>query len=871
MWDSLFIWKKVVQENPIHDLQYQQLLWLNPALAGEIQRHVRDVLFEDIRELKKDELYDNNDIVSEAKIQKAKLELISELEKLSELTDNPQHIVVIVDGCFTNHRLLILLKKILGKEHFSKFVKVVPIDYDAKADNAYLEEQLSINHSLFILGGSLSDTYNMNGSHYTSALSQSIQEVADEYAPRYLNKRFIGICFWQQYLANVIGIANKNSSGIIATLKGPSQFAPSNCTIQELEYINPIFGDVLAGLSNQWNNSHFSSAFTRNGYVSFDLLKSEWNLGVVPLIKDEATGGIVGWGSKNGNILWVQFHPEISFLEHTFHTKKHLRKIVPALSVSEEDQEKILSNYDIWNRIKRDIGEAFYTFSLLSYIKDINLSYQQISAMFSESVPAETVSYGEAMTRLVKTNSDRVNFIMEQNNHLDSDEMVAKWIDAIDKKWRLLLNYQLDWKVSRSIGEISEILGIRSIVDLIKDHQEMQGSGNYVVRDLGAGDGNTLKELYNNLKNRDIIFYGTGDYIYFDLFTTINSTRYKEQMHEELIILFVEKVVGEFKKLHGASTIQKIKQAIANISFSKNDTIQNSSMTNKKTLMFEGEHESALSQEIQDNFEQHMGELEELKTYITENIYTLFSGFFQKIYISKFNDIRIQEPIISHIDFQYSIRATSHVNGREYMKIISEYFYNSAKPGSIFIDNGIHQSYTSIPRLKELYDVSFDIVGGNFKLVYDTQKNYFSSVIITKEKEYSDEFWEAHLDANHILVPLKEAYRSTFFQLEYFIRNFITSNFKNSIVFWNFNDQIIDTLKIIMQELKNKNTENIPGIILDLINHIAKNYHDKWVQYDCIDITVLDKYLLDGESLKTILKRDIFIPIWMNIHANRDY
>lgn len=54
----------------------------------------------------------------------------------------------------------------------------------------------------------------------------------------------------------------------------------------------------------------------------------------------------------------------------------------------------------------------------------------------------------------------------------------------------------------------------------------MQGSGNYVVRDLGAGDGNTLKELYNNLKNRDIVFYGTGDYIYFDLFTTINTTHY---------------------------------------------------------------------------------------------------------------------------------------------------------------------------------------------------------------------------------------------------------------------------------------------------------------------------------------------------------
>lgn len=43
------------------------------------------------------------------------------------------------------------------------------------------------------------------------------------------------------------------------------------------------------------------------------------------------------------------------------------------------------------------------------------------------------------------------------------------------------------------------------------------------------------------------------------------------------------------------------------------------------------------------------------------------------------------------------------------------------------------------------------------------------------------------------------------------------------------------------------------------------------MQYDCIDIEVLDRYHLDGENLKTILERDIFIPDWMNIHANRDY
>lgn len=460
---------------------------------------------------------------------------------------------------------------------------------------------------------------------------------------------------------------------------------------------------------------------------------------------------------------------------------------------------------------------------------------------------------------------------MEDNAHLGDELVAQKWIDAIDKKGRLLLNYQLDWKVNRSIDEVSEILGIRSIIDLIQDHRKLQCEGNYVVRDLGAGDGNTIKELYSTIRNQDIIFYGTGDYIYFDLYSALGNTHFKELLPEEILILFVEKAVMEFRTLSGDSTIEKILQSIQNVLFSASDTIRNSSMTNKKTLMFESEHESPLSPEIQADFPKYESMLNELKAYVTGNIYALFSNFFKRIYISKFNDLVIRDELISKLDFQFSIRATSHVNGREYMKIISEYFYDSAKPGSIFLDNGIHQSYTSIPRLKELYEVSLDLANGKCRLIYNKKKNYFSSVIITKQIHYTDEFLEAHLDPNHIIVPLKEAYESTFFQLAYFIRNFIISNFKNNIVFWNFNEQITDTLKTIMKELEEKHIENIPGIILDLINHIAKNYRDRGTVYNEIDMSILDSYHIDGKSLHDILSTDIFIPTWMNVYADSDY
>ena len=204
------------------------------------------------------------------------------------------------------------------------------------------------------------------------------------------------------------------------------------------------------------------------------------------------------------------------------------------------------------------------------------------------------------------------------------------------------------------------------------------------------------------------------------------------------------------------------------------------------------------------------------------------------------------------------------------MKVISEYCNHSAKLGSVYIDNGVHQSYTSIPRIKELYEVSGDLHGTDFKLVYNREKNYFSSVIITKETDYGSDFWNKYLDRDHVLVALQEANRATFFRLEYFIRTFIISNFKNNSVFRDFNDMIVDTLRLIMEELGNNKKENIPKIILHLINHIARNYTNDGVHYNEITLPILDSYDIDGEDIYTILERDIYTPKWMNIHANRD-
>lgn len=868
MKSKILFWSKTHTSNPINDRQYQELLWLNPTLSDEIKKYVDSVLFSDTPVFLKEELYDNSWIIDDTEIQKAKQILLQELEELETLTGKTKHILLVVDDCFTNKLLWVTLRRILWKEAFSKYVERVDIDYKKKSDDAYLEEKLSTNHSLIILWWSLSDVYDIDNSHYDWYLAKTIKEVGDNYHQRFLNKRFIWVCFGQQFLANIIWVANKNSSWIIATIKWPAQFSPSNCSIENLEFVNPIYSQLLKWISNNQNNWAFSSVFTRTGYVNFDLLQSGGKLWIIPLVKEEKDSGIVGWGSKNWNILWVQFHPEINLLSNIHTLKKSIKELIP----ENQNQEWYLSNFDIQDIIKRDIWEAFYVYALLWYIRDIKETYHKISTLFDEVPKKIEVSYDEAVQRLLDTTSRKVWYVLTRDKNIQDPACNRWWIDSIDTKWRLLMNHILDWKVNRGIDEISDILWFQSLVDLIKKHIESQKNKNYIIRDLWAGDGNTIRDLQEHIPNKEIIIYGTGDYIYFDLYSCITrKTNFTQKLPDELIILFVEKVITYFKHIDSQSTIQRVKQAISQIEFKKDDKIFRSSMTSKSTSMFECEHQSGLSNEIVSKFEEYLPILEELKEYVTHNFYTLFSSSFQKIYISSFNDLYLSDPVISKIDFQYSIRATSHIGGREYMEVISDYFHNSAKPGSIFLDNWIHQSYTSIPRIKELYDVSLDLVGSQFKFIYDTKTNYFSSVIITKDMHYPDSFFEEFLSKDSRIVSLRDAHKATFFKLEYFIRNFIIANFKNHIVFWDYNTQIIDTLKSIMDQLEKKDTSQISQTILDLINYIAITYVNQWTRYNPIDMNILNHYDIDGQKLIDIISKDVYIPSWMNIHANRKY
>jgi hypothetical protein len=71
--------------------------------------------------------------------------------------------------------------------------------------------------------------------------------------------------------------------------------------------------------------------------------------------------------------------------------------------------------------------------------------------------------------------------------------------------------------------------------------------GPYVFRDWGAGNGTLLKELYESLPQKDIIFYGVGDTIYFDLYQGLRKFHNQYiDIPEEILILLTQKIIEKY-------------------------------------------------------------------------------------------------------------------------------------------------------------------------------------------------------------------------------------------------------------------------------------------------------------------------------------
>jgi hypothetical protein len=109
----------------------------------------------------------------------------------------------------------------------------------------------------------------------------------------------------------------------------------------------------------------------------------------------------------------VQFHPELSFVTKKYNTTKNIRKIAPNLSPIPEERALFVDNFQISQQIQRDIGEAFYIYTMLAFIRSVTEKYIQIRSFFSRNSHIPTVEYAEAVRRLVDLVSQRVNLTIQ--------------------------------------------------------------------------------------------------------------------------------------------------------------------------------------------------------------------------------------------------------------------------------------------------------------------------------------------------------------------------------------------------------------------------------------------------------------------------
>lgn len=468
---------------------------------------------------------------------------------------------------------------------------------------------------------------------------------------------------------------------------------------------------------------------------------------------------------------------------------------------------------------------------------------------------------------------------------IDRENMLEK----LDFSRKLLLNSRFDWKVNRGIQESSDILGFKDLSNLLGDIISLMATegnqGPYIFRDWGAGNGTLLKELYESLPRRDIVFYGVGDTIYFDLYQGLRKfhSQYPD-IPEEILVLFTQKVIEKYNSGELNAAIHtyrigkknaprrgflysKIYNILQDVELHSDDSIFYSSMFSVGTTMFPGENIKTLSEEGKQYVSSNPERIHFLKKQITKQFYDFFEGFFERIYIADFSDFSLSDPELLRTDIQIAVRSTSHVDNQEYLKILTEYVLYYSRRGSILFENGIHRSYSSVPRVAELNSIvqNFPQENVSIHLVYDTASNYFCTAIIRKDSDIPLSFFESYLSEGKVLVPIQEAAESTFFKFEAFLRNFLVSSFRDFDIFFHFNKDIVRLLHESIVWIENKQTDMILDEIVHLVNAIVLHYKGQDKNYDLIDTdTLLHFQGANGENIRDILNEKVILHDWFN-------
>lgn len=885
--------------NKINTFPY---LWIENPAIDYILRNYLPTLKTKVEEILKvkscftkwdflrDDLPKNSNILSLKALGEIRELMISNLNEMCEILDWKKPIVFIADSCFTNQLLIKQLFNILF-EDFDRFVDIVEIDYENPLNNLHLKDKI-YNNSIIILWGSFSDTYTIPDSMYSWPLFDLIKELSKDTVWIEINNKILWVCFWQQYINNIMWIDRIFSERIMTTIKWVSQFwlmpFEFDKNVKNVENIHYMYRWIVNALSNYGKNKWFTWVLTRTWHVDFNLLNSFTvnSSSYVPIVNDTITWSPIIWGTKNWNILWNQAHLEVNLFEDLKILEDESEKLIPFLEDNYwKNVSNILTNINSKHWVNNSMWDIFYISSLNELSFWIVKKYQ---AFEREKNKKNEYTY---FPKNVCEKFDDVLLDWVSEFNFKTKVKNSKYIQNLDYQWKLKMLTTLDWKVSRWLNEIWKTIWLWNMRWFIEGHKAfieslptcyhwdsaiLNWSNSdintndkipYVFRDFWAWNWELVKEV----DAIDWVYsYWIWDYAYFDIYEWIKNHKAFNDIPVNIIKILVQELFEHFDEDTEKSYPILIKRAIKKVTF-KIKTISDSSMFSDKTDMF-NDTDKTLNLEDQDFINKNPERLNEIKDYIMNNFYELIEWYFEKLMVSDFDSLNIRNKYIKQSDFQTAIRSTSHIDWWTLTKTLIEYVKYYSKPWSIYFDNWVVRSYSSVPRIKEYIDLEEKFKNIKIYFTYDISSNYISSAVILKEPYVNTDLIKKHLDKNIILLKSNDLYSNSFFRIERFYRELIILCFKNYKVFYNKNKEIMNFLKFLSLEIKTMNNSDIKKIILIWINNLIYSVNkDFWEKYSKLTIKDLNFYISKTDpTVRDILGWNINIQDWFNTDFNRN-
>lgn len=398
-----------------------------------------------------------------------------------------------------------------------------------------------------------------------------------------------------------------------------------------------------------------------------------------------------------------------------------------------------------------------------------------------------------------------------QSSSMSSAETISTslrqidYLHSVDSIGKVELLCHADWKVGRGTESYGDVCGV-DMVKLVSAQKafaegSLERTGFLSFNDFGAGNGTFLSEMREAFEpSRTAFFYGVGDRIYFDLYQGV--TRKSHGIPERILMAFVQEVIRRYLAI--PPTVEptlraKFQEIFRDFRIDASVPIDFSSMFSAGTVMFSGEQKVCLEASEQAWIvEDPQGKIAALVRDLAENPYSYIEGSFDRIALADFRDYSPPAGMMPKEDLRVSVRGTSHLDAGDLSAVLDRFATKEAAPGGVFVDNGVHRSYTSVPRLREYAELQKRYPGDvRVTMAYDLQTNYFCSAIVEKAPFHDADFFREILlperlgpkgEVMRAIIPVsvEEAESHPFFRFERFFRDFLVSNFRSYEIFWFF-------------------------------------------------------------------------------------